>query len=123
MCSKHIVMDGSFLSASRMSRWILFKSFVSLPVFVCSLVGQLLDVAISLAKVADVDFALGNESAAAEGFQEALKKLENLSPPKSGDTTMLEKKVRCSNDWFYLQPALFVCLRYDLSPQWAFISD
>jgi len=56
-------------------------------------VGQLLDVAVSLAKVADVDFALGNESAAAEGFQEALKKLENLSLPKTVDTTMLEKKV------------------------------
>jgi tetratricopeptide (TPR) repeat protein len=53
---------------------------------------QLLDVAVSLAKVADIDFALGNESAAAEGFQEALKKLENLSSPKIGDTTMLEKK-------------------------------
>lgn len=67
---------------------------------------QLLDVAVSLAKVADVDFALGNESAAAEGFQEALKKLENLSPSKTGDTTMLEKKVCCWDDWFHLQQAL-----------------
>lgn len=74
-------------------RCILFKSFINL--FVCSLVGQLLDVAVSLAKVADVDFAMGNESAAAEGFQEALKKLENLSSPKTGDTTILEKKVCC----------------------------
>lgn len=49
--------------------------------------------AVSLAKVADVDFALGKENVATEGFQEALKKLENLKPPKTGEATMLEKKV------------------------------
>lgn len=53
---------------------------------------QIIDVAVSLAKVADVDFALGKESAATEGFQEALKKLEGLSPSKTGDNAALEKK-------------------------------
>ncbi|KAG0559288.1 hypothetical protein KC19_10G093800 [Ceratodon purpureus] len=57
-----------------------------------TLSSQVLDVAVSLAKVADVDFALGKESIATEGFQEALKKLENLKPPKSGEAAMLEKK-------------------------------
>lgn len=56
---------------------------------------QIIDVAVSLAKVADVDFALGKESAATEGFQEALKKLEGLSPSKTGDNSALEKKVCC----------------------------
>lgn len=49
--------------------------------------------AVSLAKVADLDFALGKENVAIEGFQEALKKLENLKPPKTGGAVMLEKKV------------------------------
>ena len=49
--------------------------------------------AVSLAKVADVDFALGKESVAKEGFQEALKKLENLKPPKTREAAILEKKV------------------------------
>lgn len=49
--------------------------------------------AVSLAKVADVDVALGNESAASEGFQDALKKLQNLLPPKTADAASLEKKV------------------------------
>jgi hypothetical protein len=46
-----------------------------------------------LAKVADVDYALGKEQAANEGFQEALKKLENLSIPAGDEARMLEKKV------------------------------
>lgn len=57
-----------------------------------TLSSQVLDVAVSLAKVADVDFALGKENVATEGFQEALKKLENLKPPKTGEATMLERK-------------------------------
>ncbi|KAH7331180.1 hypothetical protein KP509_20G018700 [Ceratopteris richardii] len=40
---------------------------------------QVLDIAVSLAKVADVDRALGNNGPASEGFQEAIKMLENLS--------------------------------------------
>jgi len=70
-------------------------------------------VAVSLAKVADIDFALGNESAAAEGFQEALKKLENLSPPKIGDTTMLEKKVRYGEERLYIRVTL-LCMRSEI---------
>jgi hypothetical protein len=50
-----------------------------------------------LAKVADVDYALGKEQAASEGFQEALKKLENLSIPAGDEARMLEKKVSFSS--------------------------
>ncbi|KAL5226860.1 hypothetical protein ABZP36_015125 [Zizania latifolia] len=39
---------------------------------------QVIDVATSLAKVADVDRNLGNESVAVEGFEEAIKCLEKL---------------------------------------------
>ncbi|XP_057979303.1 protein NCA1 isoform X2 [Malania oleifera] len=40
---------------------------------------QCLDVAVSLAKVADVDRNLGNEDVAVDGFQEAIKLLESLT--------------------------------------------
>ncbi|KAK8662077.1 hypothetical protein V6N13_091665 [Hibiscus sabdariffa] len=40
---------------------------------------QILDVAVSLAKVADVDSTLGKEDEAVNGFQEAIKLLESLS--------------------------------------------
>lgn len=40
---------------------------------------QVIDVAISLAKVADVDRNLGNEDTAVAGFQEAIKLLESLT--------------------------------------------
>eukprot|EP00252_Welwitschia_mirabilis_P025536 TRINITY_DN800_c0_g1_i1.p1 TRINITY_DN800_c0_g1~~TRINITY_DN800_c0_g1_i1.p1 ORF type:complete len:372 (+),score=75.48 TRINITY_DN800_c0_g1_i1:186-1301(+) len=43
------------------------------------LTSQLIDVAVSLAKVADVDRGMGNENAAIDGFQEAIKSLEGLS--------------------------------------------
>lgn len=52
--------------------------------------------AVSLAKVADVDRALGNESAACEGFQEAVKKLEGLSMPKNSENSALAKRVMSS---------------------------
>ncbi|KAA8516982.1 hypothetical protein F0562_017200 [Nyssa sinensis] len=39
---------------------------------------QILDVAVSLAKVADVDRNIGNEDTAIEGFQEAVKLLESM---------------------------------------------
>lgn len=47
---------------------------------------QVLDVAVSLAKVADVDRNLGNENVAIDGFQEAIKLLESLSlkPEEAG---------------------------------------
>ncbi|GMI80487.1 NO CATALASE ACTIVITY 1 [Hibiscus trionum] len=40
---------------------------------------QILDVSVSLAKVADVDRTLGKEDEAVDGFQEAIKLLESLS--------------------------------------------
>ncbi|MFQ6644124.1 hypothetical protein Gotur_017931 [Gossypium turneri] len=41
--------------------------------------GQILDVAVSLAKVADVDRTLGKEDVAVDGFQEGIKLLESLT--------------------------------------------
>ncbi|KAG6554438.1 hypothetical protein Mapa_004355 [Marchantia paleacea] len=53
---------------------------------------KVLDVAISLAKVADVSRALGDETAGRKGFQEAVKSLEDISPPNGEDCPVLEKK-------------------------------
>ncbi|KAJ7568228.1 hypothetical protein O6H91_01G024200 [Diphasiastrum complanatum] len=53
---------------------------------------QILDVAISLTKVADVDRSMGKEALAIEGFQEALKTLEGLSLQYNMDTLSLEKR-------------------------------
>ncbi|KAB1225020.1 E3 ubiquitin-protein ligase CHFR [Morella rubra] len=52
---------------------------------------QILDVAISLAKVADVDRSMGNEDVAVDGFQEAIQLLESLKL-KSEDTG-LQKRI------------------------------
>lgn len=52
---------------------------------------QVIDVAVSLAKVADVDRNLGNEETAVSGFQEAIKLLESL-PVSSGEVG-LEQRV------------------------------
>lgn len=52
---------------------------------------QVLDVAVSLAKVADVDRALGDDGSAKEGFQEAMKTMQNLSA-NSNDTDSLERR-------------------------------
>lgn len=52
---------------------------------------QVLDVAVSLAKVADVDRVLGNDGPASEGFQEAIKTLENLSG-QSKENDVLERR-------------------------------
>lgn len=51
-----------------------------------------MDVAVSLAKVADVDRSIGNEDVAVDGFQEAIKQLESLTlkPEEAG----LEQRVR-----------------------------
>ncbi|XP_057834813.1 protein NCA1 isoform X2 [Cryptomeria japonica] len=56
---------------------------------------QVLDVAVSLAKVADVNRGQGNEEAAVEGFQEAVKILEclNLSLQPNEESS-LEKRRR-----------------------------
>jgi hypothetical protein len=54
---------------------------------------QVLDVAVSLAKVADVDRALGKEDIANEGFQEGIKLLESLT--LKSEEAALEQR-RCS---------------------------
>ncbi|KAK6931707.1 hypothetical protein RJ641_003500, partial [Dillenia turbinata] len=51
---------------------------------------QILDVAVSLAKVADVDRNLGNEKEAVDGFQEAIQLLESLT--LSSEETGLEQR-------------------------------
>lgn len=53
---------------------------------------QILDVAVSLAKVADVDRSLRNESIAIQGFQEGIKLLESVTL-KSEDIS-LQQRVR-----------------------------
>ncbi|XP_030465685.1 protein NCA1 [Syzygium oleosum] len=52
---------------------------------------QILDVAVSLAKVADVDRSLGNESIAIQGFQEGIKLLESLTL-KSEDIGLQQRR-------------------------------
>ncbi|PKI68782.1 hypothetical protein CRG98_010839 [Punica granatum] len=51
---------------------------------------QFLDVAVSLAKVADVDRSLGNEDTAIKGFQEGIKLLESLT--LKSEETALEQR-------------------------------
>ena len=48
--------------------------------------------AVSLAKVADVDRSLGNEGVAINGFEEAIKLLESLT--LSSEEAALERRVR-----------------------------
>ncbi|CAM8910643.1 unnamed protein product [Rhodiola kirilowii] len=50
-----------------------------------NLTSQVLDVAVSLAKVADIDLNLGNKDAAIDGFQEGLKLLESLTTSANDD--------------------------------------
>lgn len=50
-----------------------------------------MDVAVSLAKVADVDRSLGNENVAIDGFQEAIQLLECLT--LKPEEAALEKRV------------------------------
>ncbi|CAF2047467.1 hypothetical protein HID58_035387 [Brassica napus] len=52
---------------------------------------QILDVAVSLAKVADIDRALQNEDAATDGFKEGMKLLESLKLD-SEDSAPLEQR-------------------------------
>eukprot|EP00249_Psilotum_nudum_P014608 c24912_g1_i2 orf=197-1288(-) len=54
---------------------------------------QVLDVAVSLAKVADVDRALGNDIAASEGFREAVKTLEGLSLVIDKEATLERRRL------------------------------
>lgn len=53
---------------------------------------QVLDVAVSLAKVADVDRNLDAEDIATEGFQEAINLLESLKI--NSEENALEQRVR-----------------------------
>ncbi len=93
--------------------------------------------AVSLAKVADVDRALGNESAACEGFQEAVKKLEGLSMPKNSENSALAKRVMSSfkklsksvslfsfffHVWFFFILKLFLCSCFLVSLVFSFSS-
>ncbi|KAL5700378.1 Protein nca1 [Ranunculus cassubicifolius] len=63
---------------------------------------QTLDVAISLAKVADVDRELGNEKLALEGFQEAINCLESLKLDE-GTGDGIEQKRQSVLDFLYSQ--------------------
>ncbi|PNX95731.1 E3 ubiquitin-protein ligase chfr-like protein, partial [Trifolium pratense] len=54
---------------------------------------QVLDVAVSLAKVADVDKSLGDEKSASDGFQEAIDLLESLT--LKSEASGLEQRVSC----------------------------
>lgn len=54
---------------------------------------QVLDVAVSLAKVADVNRGLGNEEVAIEGFQEAVKSLECLSLQPSEEPSLEKRRL------------------------------
>lgn len=54
---------------------------------------QVLDVAVSLAKVADVDKSLGDEKSASDGFQEAINLLESLT--LKSEASGLEQRVSC----------------------------
>ena len=53
---------------------------------------QILDLAVSLAKVADVDRTLGKEDVAVDGFEEAIKLLESLT--LKSEEVGLEPRVR-----------------------------
>lgn len=53
---------------------------------------QILDVSVSLAKVADVDRSLGNEEVAVDGFQEAITLLETLKL-KSEDAGLEQRRL------------------------------
>lgn len=55
---------------------------------------QVLDVAVSLAKIADVDRALGKEDAALEGFKEGIQTLEGITFSEGSEDPTLEEKVR-----------------------------
>lgn len=61
-----------------------------LPLFISI---QVLDVAVSLAKVADVDKSLGDEKSASDGFQEAIDLLESLT--LKSEASGLEQRVCC----------------------------
>jgi len=65
--------------------WFVFSLFL--------ITLQVLDVAVSLAKVADVDRNLGKEKLATDGFQEAIDLLQSLT--LKSEASGLEQRVRC----------------------------
>jgi hypothetical protein len=87
-----------------LERITLFKPF-SVVIHASIFVLQIIDVAVSLAKVADVNRGLGNEKAATERFQEAVKCLECLSLQPNEEAS-LEKRV---SHFYYVIP-LFLLL-------------
>ena len=60
--------------------------------------------AVSLAKVADIDRSLTNEDAAIDGFKEGMKLLESLKLD-SEDSVPLEQRVRFSCTTHFLSSA------------------
>ncbi|KAJ0255339.1 Protein NCA1 [Hirschfeldia incana] len=54
---------------------------------------QILDVAVSLAKVADIDRTLTNEDAAIDGFKEGMKLLESLKLDDSDDSALEQRRL------------------------------
>ena len=60
-------------------------------ILICNIWIQVIDLATSLAKVADVDRNLGNESTAIEGFEEAIQCLEKLK--LDSEQASLERRV------------------------------
>lgn len=57
---------------------------------------QILDLAVSFAKVADVDRNLGDEDVAVDEFEEGIKLLESLT--LKSEESALEQRVRFSPD-------------------------
>lgn len=60
---------------------------------------QILDLAVSFAKVADVDRNLGDEDVAVDEFEEGIKLLESLT--LKSEESALEQRVRFSPAWLH----------------------
>ncbi|KAK1293996.1 hypothetical protein QJS10_CPA16g01344 [Acorus calamus] len=75
---------------------------------------QAIDIAVSLAKVADVDRGLGNEAAAINGFQEAIKFLESIT--LNSNESGLEQRRSSVLDFLHSQLA-----EQDSAPQSTFV--
>jgi hypothetical protein len=54
---------------------------------------------VSLAKIADENWALGKEGSATKGFQEAAKMLGTLTKPKLKELILLEPRVNYLHSW------------------------
>lgn len=78
-----------FFSVSSTTYAILHALYLLLVLIF--LFNQVIDIAVSLAKVADVDRNLGDEDTAIAGFKEGIKLLESLAV--SSEEVDLEKRV------------------------------